>query len=673
MRTLGLLLLSTLLLTGCGRSTTDAVSGIDRSHMNPEVRPGDDFFEYANGKWLAATEIPADRSAWGSFAILQEQTLAQLDVIAQQAAAKAESDRDPDRAAIGAFYRAFMDTETIAQRGMEPLAAELAAIAGLADHDAIAAYFGHASVLGVDSPLGLWVNQDDKDATRYILYFDQGGLGLPDRDYYFDTSERGQTILTKYRAFATALLGLAGQSESAAAADRIIALETRLAEHQWSRLDNRDAEKTYNRRSGTQLQDMLGHYNLEAFLREQDIGEIDAAIVRQPTYVAELNTLFRNTDPALWRDYLRLRLLSAFAPYLPPAYEQLHFDFYQRTLNGQAEPQERWKRAIDNLNAQVGQLLGKLYVEKHFPPAAKARMEKLVAHLIDAYRASISQLDWMSADTRTRALQKLDRFTPKIGYPDRWRDYTGLELHGDDLVGNILRASAFNHAYQIAKLNQPVDRTEWFMPPQQINAYYNPGMNEIVFPAGILQPPFFNLAADDAVNYGAIGAVIGHEIGHGFDDQGSKYDGDGNLNNWWTDPDRTRFEERTRALVAQYSQYEVLPGRKVNGELSLGENIGDLGGLGIAFQAYRMSLGGRADPVIDGFSGDQRVFLGWAQGWRMKRRDELAERLLRVAPHAPPKFRVNGVVRNIDAFYTAFDLAPGDKLYLPPEERVKIW
>lgn len=658
------------MLSGCDTPSGDRrESGIDRDGMNPAIRPGDDFFEYANGNWLKTTDIPEDQAAWGSFTILQEQNLQQLHAIAREAVGAA----NPDRARVGALYAAFLDENRAAARGLEPLAGELATIASLQDHTAIAAYFGHAGVIGVPSPLGLWVDQDARDATRYILHLEQGGLGLPDRDYYFDTSERGRAVLDKYRAFLVRLLTLANHPAATTAAERIIGLETRLAEHQWTRLDNRDAEKTYNRYDTAQLRSLLHSYDLDGFLRAQRLVAPDALIVRQPSYAEAVNGMFREVAPELWRDYLQVRLLSAYAPYLAADFERLHFDFYQRTLNGQAVPRERWKRAIELLNGQLGELLGKLYVEKHFPPAAKARMETLVGNLLEAYRISISQLDWMGPKTRARALEKLDRFTAKIGYPRRWRDYSGLTLSADALVGNVLAIQAFNHDYEVGKLGRSVDRDEWFMPPQQINAYYNPGMNEIVFPAGILQPPFFNLDADDAVNYGAIGAVIGHEIGHGFDDQGSKYDGDGNLHNWWTERDRERFDRRTRALVAQYDQYEALPGRKVSGALSLGENIGDLGGLGIAFSAYRMSLGGKADSVIDGFSGEQRVFLGWAQAWRMKRRDELAERMLRVAPHAPPQFRVNGVVRNIDAFYRAFDVQPQEALYLPPEQRVKIW
>ncbi len=671
MRVPSLVLILGLAVTGCSKPAP-LESGIDLKGMNPQVRPGEDFFEYANGTWLQETEIPPDRSFWGSFAILQERNLKQLHHIAEESAGAVD---DPDRARVGALYAAFMDEQTIAEQGLAPLADELTAISGLQDHDAIAEYFGHAAVLGVDSPIHLWVDQDARDADSYILYLNQGGLGLPDRDYYVDATERGREILAAYRQFVIDLLALAGTPESAAAsiATQIIDLETRLAKQQWSRVDNRDADKTYNRFATEELQHLLSDFALTRFLGAQELSTPQAVIVRQPSYVEALNTLFFEVDPDVWKSYLRLRLLTAYAPYLPPAFEALHFDFYQRKLNGQQEPQERWKRGVTILNDHLGQLLGKLYVERHFPPEAKTRMRTLVGHLLEAYRISISQLDWMSAATRARALDKLDRFTPKIGHPDQWRDYSGLVLDPDALIANIRAAQAFNHRYHIDKLGRPVDRDEWFMPPQQVNAYYNPGMNEIVFPAGILQPPFFDLHADDAVNYGAIGAVIGHEIGHGFDDQGSKYDGAGNLNDWWTAQDRQRFEARTQKLIAQYDQYEALPGLTVNGALSLGENIGDLGGLGIAFRAYRLSLAGGEAPVLDGFSGEQRVFLGWAQAWRVKRRDELTERLLRVAPHAPPKFRVNGVVRNIDAFYRAFEVNPDDALYLAPAQRVRIW
>ncbi|HAD10071.1 MAG TPA: peptidase M13, partial [Porticoccaceae bacterium] len=533
--------------------------------------------------------------------------------------------------------------------------------------------FAKFNAIGVDSPLNFWINQDDKDSTRYTVFLTQSGLGLPDRDYYFDDSERGREILEQYRSFITRLLTLADIEDAEQATQRIITLETRLAEHQWNKVDNRDSEKTYNPHTIAELRQLLSDYHLDSLLAGVGLDGQEQFVLRQPSYAEALNHLLPQIDMDTWRDYLRFNVLVSFAPYLSQAFEQAHFDFYRRTLSGQPEQQARWKRAISSINGYMGELLGQLYVARHFPPEAKTRMVELVDGLITAYRSSITELEWMGPETRQKALTKLAMFTPKIGYPDKWKDYSRLAIDASDLVGNIKRARTFDHQYQINKLGKPVDRSEWFMAPQRVNAYYNPGMNEIVFPAAILQPPFFNMAADDAVNYGAIGGVIGHEIGHGFDDQGSKYTGEGNLESWWTEADRAAFERRTGQLVEQYAAYEPLPGLTLNGELTLGENIGDLGGLSIALEAYRQSLDGKPAPVIDGLTGEQRVFMGWAQAWRVKRRDALTERLIKTDPHSPPKYRVNGVLPNIDAFYSAFDVKPGDKMYLPPEQRVKIW
>lgn len=663
-----------LLLSGCDSKTPEKEtkrSGLERQGMDLSVRPQDDFFAYANGQWMRETEIPADKSSWGSFNILHEKSLDQLQVIIEEAANSAT--KDPAQQRIGNYYKAFLDTEAITELDLAPLATELVLIEIMETHADVASYFGRSNALGIDSPLNFWVDQDAKDSTQYIVYFTQSGLGLPDRDYYFDETERGQEILNKYRAYIDQLMTLANTKVSEQSVDNIIAIETALAEQHWNRVDNRDNDLTYNKLSDADLQALLPDYHLSDFLDGLGIGKQNEVIVRQPTYVQALNKIFTHTSVKQWQDYLRFKVLNAYAAYLPEAYEQLSFDFYQRTLSGQPEQQPRWKRAVNSINANIGELLGQLYVAKHFPPEAKTRMVELVDQLIAAYRQSISQLEWMSPTTREKALEKLATFTPKIGYPDQWKDFSSLEIKADELLGNIRRANQFNHQLQIDKLGKPVDRNEWFMPPQKVNAYYNPGMNEIVFPAAILQPPFFDLKADDAVNYGGIGAVIGHEIGHGFDDQGSKYTGSGNLENWWTDEDRHNFEQRTHNLITQYSAYEPLPGLPINGELTLGENIGDLGGLSIAFKAYELSLEGKPAPVIDEFTGQQRVFLGWAQAWRVKRRPELTERLIKTDPHSPPEFRVNGVVPNIDAFYSAFDVNEGDGMYLPPEQRVRIW
>ncbi|MBQ0719523.1 MAG: peptidase M13 [Gammaproteobacteria bacterium] len=667
-------LLCLLLISGCDSETRDDTrkpSGLALQGMDVNVRPQDDFFAYANGRWMRETKIPNDKSSWGSFSILHEKSLDQLQLIIQQAADNDSG--DTAQQAIGNYYKAFLDTEAIINLDLAPLATELVLIEVMDTHADVATFFARSNASGIDSPLNFWVDQDAKDSTKYIVYLTQSGLGLPDRDYYFDESERGQEILQKYRRYIEQLMSLAKAQVSAQTVDNIIAIETALATAQWTKVENRDSDKTYNKLSTGALQQLLPDYHLDVFLDGLGIGGQSEVIVRQPTYAQALNRIFTEITIEQWQDYLRFKVLNAYAAYLPEAYEQLSFDFYQRTLSGQPEQQPRWKRAVNSINSNIGELLGQLYVAKHFPPEAKARMLELVDQLIAAYRVSIGELEWMSPATRTKALEKLASFTPKIGYPDKWKDYSSLEIKADELIGNIRRANQFNQQLQIAKLGKPVDRSEWFMAPQKVNAYYNPGMNEIVFPAAILQPPFFDINADDAVNYGGIGGVIGHEIGHGFDDQGSKYTGEGNLENWWTDTDRQHFEQRTLNLIKQYAAYEPLPGLPINGELTLGENIGDLGGLSIALKAYELSLQGKPAPMMGKFSGEQRVFLGWAQAWRVKRRPELTERLIKTDPHSPPEFRVNGVVPNIDAFYSAFDVKEGDKLYLPPAQRVRIW
>ncbi len=670
-----------VVLSGCNKTPAkppapvNMNSGLDLAGLDIRVRPQDDLFRFANGTWLATTEIPADKSSWGSFNILQEKSLEQLRVIVDDAAL--HPDGDSIKIKIGNFYKAFVDEPNIESHGATPLAQDLDAIAALHSHADVAAYFGTRNAIGIDSPLQFWIDQDARDARQYIVYFTQSGLGLPDRDYYFDNSQRGVEIREKYAAFLTHLFRLSSHSDPATAATGIIALETQLATHHWSKVANRDRDKTYNKFTSGQLATMLDRYNVTGFMQglglDTGADQQQHVIVRQPSYIAALNELFTTVDVQTWKDYLRVKTLTSFAPFLSTAYADAHFDFYQRTLRGQPQQEPRWKRAINTINSSAGELLGQLYVARHFPPQAKIRMEELVDNLVTAYRQSIDELDWMSQPTKRAALEKLARFTPKIGYPERWKDYTDLHFSSDDLVGNIRRARIFSHNYALNKLGRPVDRGEWFMPPQQVNAYYNPGLNEIVFPAAILQPPFFDLHADDAVNYGAIGAVIGHEIGHGFDDQGSKSDGDGNLVNWWSDADRKQFEGKTRNLVSQFAAYEPLPGLPLDGELTLGENIGDLGGLSIAHKAYMLALQGNPAPTIDGFTGEQRVFLGWAQAWRVKRRNELTEQLIKTDPHSPPEFRVNGVVPNIDSFYQAFDVKPGDRLYLPEEQRVRIW
>lgn len=645
-------------------------SGIDRAGMDFGVRPQDDFFAYANGTWIKETVIPADQSGWGSFQILSEAGLDQLQTIIQDVA---DSSDDAKTAKIGDFYNAYVDLERVNELGISPVADLLTQIDAVSSHTQVVEFFATTNELGIDGPFNFRIGQDVKSPDNYILITWQSGLGLPDRDYYFDESERGMELRTKYVNFIADLLSLSDYTDAKAAAERIMAVETQLAEHHWDKVDNRDPIKRYNKVSGEELAAMLANFDTNVFFNGVGTGVQDYVIVSQPSFVAAFNDLFPTVPVDTWKEYLRLQVLTAYANVLSQNFVDVNFDFFSKTLRGNEEQRPRWKRAINAINGSLGELLGQLYVEKHFPPEAKTRMMTMVNNLVLAYEESISNLEWMSDETKVKALDKLSKFTPMIGYPDKWRDYSELQISADDLVGNIRRARTFNHYRQVDKLGSPIDRSEWFMPPQRVNAYYNPPMNQIVFPAAILQPPFFVFDAEDARNYGGIGLVIGHEIGHGFDDQGSKYDGDGNLANWWTDEDRRRFEERTNMLVEQYNAFEPLPGFFVNGKLTLGENIGDLGGASIALRAYEMSLDGKESPIIDGMTGKERFFLGMAQIWRAKYRDEVVELRVKNDPHSPAYYRVNGVVPNINEFYETFDVNEGDAHYLPKEERVVIW
>ncbi len=667
-------LIGIVFLTSCQPTQLESpdqqslISGVELKGMDPGTPPQQDFFQYANGHWLENTEIPTDKSSWGSFAILREQALYNLKTIVKELPPADEA--NPSQKNLAYFYQSFMDQQRIQQAGNKPLQEKLTALGNISRHEELSTAFANAATMGLASPLNFWVDQDAKNPDAYTVYFTQSGLGLPDRDYYFDDSEKGQKLRQRYLVYIERLLLLAGLDQ--ASASNVLALETRLASIQWSRVDNRDRDKTYNPVNSDQLQTINAGINWQRYLQHTAVDTIDTYIIRQPSYFSELGTVVTDTPLADWRSYLQFHLINHYARYLSEPFSEARFDFYGRTLLGTPDQEPRWQRAISSMNQQMGELLGERYVEKHFSPQAKQRMLMLVDNLIAAYRQSINNLDWMQQDTRDKALEKLNQFTVKIGYPERWRDYSGLVL-GKELISNIDTLQRFNYRYQIAKLEQPVNRDEWFMPPQTVNAYYNPGMNEIVFPAAILQPPFFYSNADDAINYGAIGGVIGHEIGHGFDDQGSKYDGQGRLHNWWRVEDRQQFEARTQQLVDQYAQYQPLPGTHINGELTLGENIGDLGGLSIALKAYRLSLQGKPSPLIDGFTGEQRVFLGWAQAWRSKRREESVRLLLLTDPHSPAEYRVNGVLPNISEFYSAFDVKESDGMYLPPSQRVKIW
>ena len=667
-------LLALLLTTACSekpKTTQPLISGIDLAGMDNSVRPQDNYYRYANGKWLESTEIPADEVGWGSYMTLRKESLEQSRVIVEAAAT--DSEGDPIKKKIGDFYNAFNNQAQVEELGTRPIAGYLAQIDSLESHSDIVTFLGSSNPAGIDGPFNLYVGQDDKEATSYILHLFQSGLGLPDRDYYSDQSERGQDIIETYIAYLESILTLSGHPDAAAAAQRIFALESQLAEHQWTKVDNRDADKRYNKLSADELQLMLSNLDLDSYMAGIGIDLPETVIVVQPSYFIAFNQIFTSIDVASWKDYLRSNLLSSYANYLPKAFVDAHFQFYSKYLYGREEQQPRWRRAIRSINSNLGELLGQLYVAKHFSPESKEKMVTLVDNLIAAYAESIKNLEWMGEETKAQALVKLSKFTPKIGYPDKWKDYSALSIESDDLFGNIQRARIFGHNENMAKLGAPINRDEWFMAPQEVNAYYNPGLNEIVFPAAYLQPPNFIPNAEDAYNYGTIGSTIGHEIGHGFDDQGSKYDGDGNLKSWWTEEDRKQFEKRTQGLIDQYNRFQPLPGLFVNGKLTLGENIGDLGGTSIALKAYRMSLKGKPSPVIDGFSGEERFFLGNAQSSRIKWRNQILELIVKTDPHSPDVYRINGVFPNMADFYKTYNVVDTDAMFLPEEQRVKIW
>ena len=648
-------------------------SGIDSAAVDPDVRPQDDLFGHVNGRWVTTTPIPEDRGRYGTFDILRETAEHHVRAIIEEVAA-GSPDTGTVAAKVGDLYASFMDEPTIEALGGTPLETDLAraaAVAGPDDVVAAAARFAREGVLGFVLP---FVNTDDRDSSRYVVYLEQAGIGLPDESYYRE--EQHEATRAAYVGHIERMLALAGWPEPAEAARRVMALETRLAAGHWDKVTNRDPVKTYTLVDRAGLAELSPGVDWDLFLEGIGAGStaFDAVVVRQPDHLRSAGAALTEEPVQVWRDWLAWHLVHAHGAYLSSAFVEEDFDFYGRTLSGVPELRERWKRGVGLVEQSLGEAVGQLYVERHFPPHAKERMVELVAHLVEAFRRSLSSVPWMGEDTRREALEKLDRFTPKIGYPEKWRDYSTLEVRAGDLLGNVRRAVAFEVDRQLAKLGGPVDRDEWFMTPQMVNAYYNPGLNEIVFPAAILQPPFFDVEADSAVNYGGIGAVIGHEIGHGFDDQGSQFDGSGTLRNWWTDEDRAAFQALADALIAQFSTFETrdAPGRKVNGALTVGENIGDLGGLTIGHSAYLISLDGAPAPKIDGLTGEQRFFMGWAQVWRGVSRRAEAERLLVLDPHSPMDLRANAA-RNLREFHEAFGVVEGDGMWVSPQDRVRIF
>ncbi|KXI27044.1 M13 family metallopeptidase [Paraglaciecola hydrolytica] len=649
------------------------ISGIDLTAIDSTVKVQDDLFRHVNGHWLNTTEIPADKSRYGIFNVLHDDTQEHLKALIQEAAAATDFKAGSNTQKLGDMYNSYMDIDKANELGLAPIQQQLDSIAAIKTTTELAQKMGELYVLGVGGPFNFYVSPDAKDPVVVTMYLYQSGLTLPDRDYYSKDEQKYVDFRAATEKYMADILTKAGNAQPADAASRIMALERDIAAKHISRVESRDAEKNYNQRNKADVQALLAGFDWQAYADASGIGAVDNMVVRNLPYFEQVSSIMTGHDLQTWKDYLSFNLVDSYASRLSQDMVDLHFAFHSTTLSGIPEQQPRWKRAVNATSGVLGEVLGQQYVERHFTPQAKAKMDALVKNLIAAYGDSIKQLEWMSDETKTKALEKLAAFTPKIGYPDKWRDYSGLEIKADDLVGNYLRYSKFDHMEDVAKIGKPVDKDEWGMTPQTINAYYSPVRNEIVFPAGILQPPMFDMQADDAVNYGAIGAVIGHEIGHGFDDQGSKYDGQGNLRSWWTEADRAAFDVLAQKLAAQYDQFEAIEGLNVNGQLTLGENIGDLAGVTIGYQAYLKSLAGQPAVEIDGLSGTQRFFMGYAQVWRSKQREDALRSQLLSDPHSPGEFRVNGIAPNVDAFYKAFDVKEGDGMYLAPAERVKIW
>ncbi|MGN7799944.1 M13 family metallopeptidase [Leifsonia sp. 22587] len=654
-------------------------SGIRTDELDETIRPQDDLFRHVNGKWLDRTEIPADKARWGSFMILAEESEKAVHEIVERAQT---ADEGTDERKFGDLYTSFMDEERVDALGVEAIRDELTFADGVDSIPSLLETVGKLERRGLGGFYQLFVDNDPGDPERYLVFLEQSGISLPDESYFRE--ERFAPVREAFVAHIQRMFELAGFDDAPARAQRVFDLETAIAAQHWDNVASRDSEKTYNLYSWADATAVFdggapaGHdadLNVWAQALGAPEGALAEVVLRQPSFTSGLAGLLTEDRLDAWRDWLSWQVVHGAAPYLSGDFVEANFDFYGRTLTGTPQMRARWKRGVSLVEGAMGEAVGRIYVQEHFPPAAKEQMDALVGNLIEAYRQSIRTLDWMGEETRKRALDKLEKFTPKIGYPVKWRDYSSLEIDPTNLVANVRAAALFEFHRELGKIGKPLDRDEWFMTPQTINAYYNPGFNEIVFPAAILQFPFFDADRDAAANYGAIGAVIGHEIGHGFDDQGSKFDGDGRLEDWWTEADRAAFEKRTASLIEQYNALAPaqVPEHHVNGALTIGENIGDLGGLGIAWKAYLLSLGGDEPPVIDGLTGAERFFLSWAQAWQQKGRDEEVIRLLAIDPHAPNEFRCNQIVRNIEAFYDTFGVTDGDRLWLAPEERVTIW
>lgn len=665
--------------TGQITQTTSAIvkdqkkSGIDHQYFDQNVKGNDDFYQHVNGGWLKNTEIPADKSRWGTFDILHEESLKQLhdivDELSKQQLVEGSSEQK-----VASLYANFMDEKSIEALGIQPIQAEITNVDALKSKKDIAQLAAHFSRIGVTSPFDVGIDQDMKNSTEMVAMLGQSGLGLPDRDYYLKNDAKFKKIRSQYLKYIEKTLTLAGDKQAAQHAQGILKLETQIAKIQWSNVQNRDVTKLYNIYKTQDLAKLSPKIDWQTYLEKQELSDkIKTIQVIQPSYFKGLSPIVDNTSLEVWKAYFKFHLVSDFSSLLSQAFVDNSFDFYSKQLREIKEQKPRWKRGVQLVEGTLGESLGQIYVKKYFSAEKKQRMEVLVQNLMKAYSQSIDKLDWMSPTTKVQAQKKLASFAVKIGYPNKWRDYSALEIKNNDLIGNVIRSREFEHQYALNKLGKPVDRDEWGMTPQTINAYYNASLNEIVFPAAILQPPFFDMDADDAVNYGAIGAIIGHEISHGFDDQGSQFDELGNMKNWWTAEDHRKFKEKTNTLVAQYNAYEPIKGYHVNGELTLGENIADNSGLAIAYKAYQLSLNGKPAPVLDNLTGEQRFYIGWAQAWRSKITDAMQVEFLKRDPHSPDKVRGNATLLNQAPFYDAFHIQQGDKMYLPANKRVTIW
>lgn len=640
--------------------------------MDVSVRPGDDFFSYVNGAWVKKTKIPADKGRYGAFDLLRDESQEAVRAIIEESA-KGNFVNGSDEQKVGDLYSSYLDMDTRNALGVEPLNPEFNLIDNITNNNELAVYFASAIKRGMDVPMSFGQLADFKDPTKYSIGLFSGGLGLPDREYYLKKDDISVELRKKYINHIEDIFSLVGIKDASISAEKIINLETVLAEQNMPKEEARKWTKNYNAVALNSLSTLMPRFNWEGYISEAGLQEIKEIVVFRTEYIKALDRIIEETDLETWKTYLKWRVIDSTATRLTASIDNKNFEFYGKTLSGTAQQRPMWRRAVNTVNTTLGEVVGKVYVKRHFPPEAKDRMLILVDNLIDAFEKSIKDLEWMSEKTKIEALDKLSKFTPKIGYPDKWRDYTALEINSADYFGNIQRATEAEYKRQMERHNEPVDRTEWGMTPQTVNAYYNPLLNEIVFPAAILQPPFFNFEAEEAVNYGGIGAVIGHEIGHGFDDSGANFDGNGVMRNWWTEEDSVEFKNRTSKLVEQYSAFKPFDDLNVNGKFTLGENIADLSGISISLLAYKMSLQGKKSPVIDDFTGIQRVFLGFGQVWNGKYRDKALRLQIETAPHSPSKYRANGPVRNVPEFYEAFDVNETDALYIAPVDRVKIW